>query len=275
MLNALTVDLEDWYQGLTSTGRRVDQWPILEDRVVANTERILELFSQAQVKATFFVLGYVADQFPSLIRRVAEQGHEIALHSYHHQYVYGLTPDQFRADVARGLKAVQDASCRQVIGYRAPMFSINGSSTWALEELCNLGFRYDSSVFPIRNFYYGIPDAPRHPYRPIKDSSFIEFPVATVRLLGFNWPIGGGFYVRTLPYVLIRSAIQYLNRQGQPAIMYFHPWELDREQHYDQVTLRERVTHYHGRAGLEKKLRKLLRDFNFVPLARLLDGVAS
>lgn len=275
MVNALTIDLEDWYQGLTSTSRRIDQWPRFENRVVENTERILEILGQASVKATFFVLGYVADQFPNLIQRVADDGHEIALHGYHHQHVYRLTLDQFCRDVALGMEAVQQASGKKVIGFRAPMFSINGSTNWALQELCAMGFRYDSSVFPIRNFYYGNPNAPRHPYRPLEGRAFMEFPLATVRIIGINWPVGGGFYVRTLPYQLIRAGIRHLNQEGQPAVMYVHPWELDLEQRYYQVTFRERITHYHGRTSLQNKLCRLIQDFDFAPLDKLLDSTAD
>lgn len=275
MVNALTIDLEDWYQGLTSTSRRIDQWPRFENRVVENTELILEILGQASVKATFFVLGYVADQFPNLIQRVADDGHEIALHGYHHQHVHRLTLDQFCRDVALGMEAVQQASGRKVIGFRAPMFSINGSTNWALQELCAMGFRYDSSVFPIRNFYYGNPNAPRHPYRPLEGRAFMEFPLATVRIIGINWPVGGGFYVRTLPYQLIRAGIRHLNQEGQPAVMYVHPWELDLEQRYYQVTFRERITHYHGRTSLQNKLCRLIQDFDFAPLDKLLDSTAD
>jgi polysaccharide deacetylase family protein (PEP-CTERM system associated) len=274
MVNALTIDLEDWYQGLTSTSRQIDQWPMFEDRVVENTERILDILGSASIKATFFVLGYVADRFPGLVRRVADNGHEIALHGYYHHHVHRLTLDQFRSDVVLGMDAVQQASGRKVIGFRAPMFSIKSSTKWALQELCAMGFRYDSSMFPIRNFYYGNPNAPRHPYRPLEDSSFMEFPLATVRLIGINWPVGGGFYVRTLPYRLIRAGIRQLNQEGKPAIIYLHPWELDQEQRYYQVTIRERITHYHGRASLQNKLCRLIQDFDFVPLNQLLDGTA-
>ena len=154
------------------------------------------------------------------------------------------------------------------------MFSIKGSATWAFQELRAMGFRYDSSVFPIRNFYYGNPEAPRHPYRPLEDSSFMEFPLATVRLIGINWPVAGGFYVRTLPYQLVRAGLRRLNREGQPAVIYAHPWELDQEQRYTQVTFRERITHYHGRASLQNKLCRLVQDFDFAPLNQLLDGTA-
>lgn len=273
MFNALTIDLEDWFQGLTSTSRQKDRWPTFENRVVANTEKLLRLLAQAEVKVTFFVLGYLAQQYPDLIKRVVGEGHEIALHSYDHRRVHQLTPEQFRQDVIDGLKALNTVCGNQILGYRAPMFSINSSSLWALEVLREMGFRYDSSIFPIRNLYYGIPNAPNYPYHPFEDSSFLEFPLATVKVLGINWPIGGGFYLRTLPYSIVRSGIRKLNRQGRPAILYLHPWELDLGQQYKHVTPRERITHYHGRASLERKLRGLLSEFKFTTLSTLMDSV--
>jgi polysaccharide deacetylase family protein (PEP-CTERM system associated) len=273
MQNALTIDLEDWYQGLTSTSRQYDRWPVFESRISANTDRLLEILSDAGVKATFFVLGYVADHLSGLVRKVADNGHEIALHSYAHERVNLLTPDQFREDLARGLDSVQRSSGKQVLGYRAPMFSINGASTWVLEELCGMGFRYDSSIFPIRNLYYGIPGALRFPYHPFEGDDFVEFPLSTVRFLRTTWPIAGGFYGRVLPYPVMRAGIRSLNEQGHPAVIYFHPWEFDAGQRFNQVTLRERITHYHGRSGLESKFKRLLQDFQFGPLSGLLENV--
>lgn len=275
MLNALTIDLEDWYQGLTSTSQRIDRWPGYEQRIVANTERLLALLSLAGVKATFFILGYIADHLPDLVQKVAADGHEIALHSYHHQRVHLMTPAQFRADVSRGLEAVQRSSGKIIQGYRAPMFSVNGSSTWVFNELSDLGFRYDSSVFPIHNFYYGIPGASRFPHHPIKNNPFMEFPLSTIRFLHLTWPIAGGFYGRVLPYAILRAGIHQLNHQGQPAIMYFHPWEFDVQQRYRQVTLRESITHYYGRPGLKRKLTRLLQDFEFGTLSNLLNNAVT
>jgi len=303
MLNALTVDLEDWYQGLTSTSQQVDRWPVFEDRVVASTERLLEILDRAGVKATFFVLGYVADEFPGLIRQVADEGHEIGLHGYHHRQVFRLSPEQFRAEVQRGRNAVERASGQPVSGFRAPMFSINRSSLWALEVLRDLGFRYDSSVFPTRNMLYGYPDAPRLPYRPFalgapmgpdtepegvppssiqgqpadgggaNSGDFIEFPLSTLRLLGVNWPLAGGFYFRLLPYSVFRWGLRRLNRGGIPAIIYLHPWELDPGHPRPNPTLRERFTHYYNLERTEAKLVDLLRDLRFGPLMGLLEGV--
>lgn len=274
MLNALTIDLEDWFQGLTSTGRHPDRWPSHQVRLTHNTHLLLDILAQAEVRATFFVLGYAADQHPQLIRQIADAGHEIGLHSYHHQKVSQLTAAQFRADLVRGRQAVEQASGQEVIGYRAPMFSINRSALWALQVLQEMGFRYDSSIFPTRNMLYGFPGAPCFPHHPFENGDFVEFPLSTVELLRVNWPMAGGFYLRALPYPIFKWSLRKLNRQGRPAIIYTHPWELDTDQPIFQVTPRERITHYFGRASLDGKLRRLVRDFQFVPLCQLLDSVS-
>lgn len=271
MQNAISIDLEDWYQGLTSTSQRVDDWPTYEDRVVDSTRRLLDLFDRAETKATFFVLGYVADKFPMLIRDVAEAGHEIGVHGYYHRQVSRLTPEAFREDVVRGRAAVESAGGRKTVGHRAPMFSINGSSLWALDVLHELGFRYDSSVFATKNMLYGYPDAPRFPYYPLNSADFVEFPLATVRVWGRNWPVAGGFYLRALPYPIFRRALQQINAEGKPAVIYLHPWDLDTGQPYPNPTLRERFTHYYNLRTTERKLKALLRDFEFGPLVDLLD----
>jgi polysaccharide deacetylase family protein (PEP-CTERM system associated) len=255
---------------------------------VENTQKLLDLLDCFGVRATFFVLGYVADQFPDLIRRVALAGHEIALHGYHHRRICQLSPDEFRADLLLGRAAVEAASGQRVTGFRAPMFSIDRSALWALDLLRDQGFEYDSSVFPTRNMLYGFPDAPRFPYRPfdrrragnsqaggdlrtsaIGDNEFVEFPLSTLRLLGINWPVAGGFYLRLVPYPLFRWALRRLNRSGHPAILYIHPWELDPGQPHPHPTPRERFTHYHNLRRTESKLAALLRDFRFGTLAML------
>jgi polysaccharide deacetylase family protein (PEP-CTERM system associated) len=270
-LNALTVDLEDWYQGLTSTGRQIDRWPSFEDRVVANTRRLLGVLSEGRVRATFFVLGYVAERFPDLVRRVADTGHEIALHGYLHRQVNRLTRDEFRIDTERGRSAVEQACGQKAVGYRAAMFSINGASLWALEQLHEMGFQYDSSVFPTRNMLYGYPDAPRFAYHPLGHAHFTEFPLSTVRALGVNWPVAGGFYLRALPYRLFRWALERINRSGKPGIIYLHPWDIDPGQPRPSPTVRERFTHYYNLGGTEHKLVQLLQDFRFGTLRDLLD----
>lgn len=271
VVNALTIDLEDWYQGLSSTSQQSDRWPGFEDRIVPNAQKILSILAEAKVKATFFTLGYVADQFPELVRAVADAGHEIALHGYYHRRVFQMTPDAFRAELLHGRSAVEKASGTSLAGYRAPMFSINRSSLWAFDVLQEQGFLYDSSVFPTRNMLYGFPDAPRQPYRPCQDSPFTEFPMSTVTMLGLTWPISGGFYLRSMPYALFRRAVARLNAQGQSLVLYLHPWELDLHQprlNLRLKTLRERFTHYWGRRTIEQKFRSLLKDFSF---SRMID----
>jgi polysaccharide deacetylase family protein (PEP-CTERM system associated) len=232
------------------------------------------LLASAGVKATFFVLGYVAEQFPGLIRTIADSGHEIGLHSYYHRKVTNLTPEQFRSDLTQGLAAVENASGKKIVGYRAPMFSINQSRFWALEILRDNGFLYDSSIFPIRNIYYGFPDAPRFPYNPFEGDSFVEFPMSTVRFLGINWPIAGGFYMRLYPYQLFKRGLKSINSEGQPAIIYLHPWDIDPDQPRPNPTLREQFTHYYNLHSAEEKLANLLQDFQFAPLCNLLDNFA-
>ncbi len=272
MINALTIDLEDWYHGLTSTSKQVEKWPTYEDRIVETTQHILSLLDEVNVHATFFVLGYVANQFPELIRQVADAGHEIGLHGYFHHQVFRLTPEQFRQEMIRGREAVEAASGQQIIGHRAPMFSINGSCLWALDILHEMGFLYDSSVFPTKNMLYGYPNAPRFSYQPLSHDNFVEYPLSTVRLAGINWPIAGGFYLRFFPHAFISWGIQRLNKQGQPAIIYLHPWELDPDHPRPNPTPRERFTHYHNLHRMEAKLKALLRKHQFAPMASLLEN---
>lgn len=273
-MNAFSVDLEDWFQGLTSTNPQVDKWESFESRVVPATQSLLDLLWSYQVQATFFVLGYVADQFPALVERIQADGHEIGTHGYHHRFVSRSTPDEFARDLERGIQAVERITGERPLGYRAPYFSINGGTAWVFDTLQAQGLRYDSSVFPVRSTLYGFPEAPRFPHS-LNGYSLMEFPLSTVRLGGVNWPIAGGFYLRTFPYSFIRWGISRLNRQGQPAILYMHPWELDLGQHYSQVTLRERITHYHGRRRLEGKLHRLFTDFRFGPLRALLAEITA
>ena len=276
--NVFTIDLEDWFHGLTSTNRQPEIWPGLESRVVQNTLRLLELLAEYGIKATFFVLGEVAASFPDLIQQIDAAGHEIGVHGFAHKKVHDLTPTEFAAELDRTLSLLQPLVNQEIIGHRAPYFSINENTLWAVNTLCERGFQYDSSFFPTRNMLYGYPKAPRFPHRIEKSEKtkpgdvdhLIEFPLSTVRFLGVTWPVAGGFYIRTLPYPVVHQAIKRLNHQGKPAIIYMHPWELDIHQSKPVATLRERITHYHGRKGLESKLRRLFTDFLFQPLGDLL-----
>lgn len=268
-VNAFTVDLEEWYQGLTATNPLIERWPTFESRVVPATERLLGILRAHEVTATFFVLGDVADRYPALVEGIHAEGHELGVHGYYHRFTSHLTPDDFMREVERSMRAVERITGQTPVGHRAPYFSIDRRTLWAFECLYAAGIRYDSSVFPTRNTLYGYPDAPRFPYR-LDEYALVEFPLSTVRVGPATVPIAGGFYLRALPYAVIRWGIRRINRQGQPAIMYVHPWELDLGQRYDRVTPRERLTHYYGRHRLEEKLHRLLSDFTFTSLGTIL-----
>src|SRR5262245_33265665 len=217
--NALTIDFEDWYQGLEIPHT---EWPGYEDRVVQAGRRLLDVLAEAGARATFFVLGYVAERHPEIIREIAEAGHEVGTHGYSHSFIYRQTPDLFRAEMTRAIQHLQDLTGRQVLGHRAAFFSITRESLWALDVLGDLGVRYDSSVFPVLNYRYGIEDAPRWPYRIDGENSLIEFPISTWKVLGRNLPIAGGAYFRILPYAFTRRAFRSLNDNGHPAVFYLH-----------------------------------------------------
>jgi polysaccharide deacetylase family protein (PEP-CTERM system associated) len=273
IVNAMTVDVEDYFHvsAFDSIVSRAG-WDGFDSRVVANTDRMLEVFDQAGVRATFFVLGWVADKCPALIRRIASAGHEVASHGYHHQLVYMLTPKQFREDVRAARIAIEDASGRAVLGFRAPSYSIIESSKWAIDVLIEEGHVYDSSVFPIHHHRYGIPDAPRHAHvmeRPL--GTLVEMPASTVRIAGVNLPIAGGGYFRLLPYEWARWGIGRVNRvEGKPVVFYLHPWELDPEQPRMNVGTTTRIRHYAGLRQTTRRLRRLLDDFRFDSVATVL-----
>ncbi|MEZ4866022.1 MAG: DUF3473 domain-containing protein [Caldilineaceae bacterium] len=268
MTNVFSVDLEDWFQGLTSTNPQVARWPTLESRVVQATERLLTILRTYRVQATFFVLGYVADQHPALIERICSEGHEIGVHGYYHRFVHHLTPDLFTQELEQAIAAIMRITGVQPVGHRAPYFSINARTPWAFGCLQAAGMAYDSSVFPTRSLLYGFPGAPRFPYR-IAEHDLVEFPISTLRLGRATLPMAGGFYLRALPYWVTRWAIRRLQQSGQPVILYSHPWELDTGQQYAAVTPRERITHYGGRRGLEAKLHRLFSDFAFTTMGAL------
>jgi len=264
-MNIFTVDLEDWFQGLTSTNPQIDRWPSFESRVVSVTQHLLGILRAHHVQATFFVLGHVADQHPGLIREICADGHELGVHGYYHRFVYRLTPTEFAQELEQSIASVERITGVRPRGHRAPYFSINATTPWAFAVMQQLGIQYDSSVFPTRNLLYGFPGAPRFPYQ-VEAHKLIEFPVSTLQIRNTTLPILGGFYTRVLPYFVTRWAIRRVQAQGQPAITYIHPWELDTGQRYNAVTARERVTHYHGRAGLEAKLHRLFSDFRFTTM---------
>lgn len=265
MLNALSVDIEDWFQvgAFETTIDRAD-WEKLAPRVERNTDAVLALFERAGVSATFFTLGWVADRHPQLIRRIVAAGHEIASHGWDHRRVFTMTPEQFRADIDRTRKLLEDTGGRPVIGYRAPSFSIDPRTPWAHRVLADQGYAYSSSVAPIRHDHYGWPDAPRFAFSPVAGSALIEVPVTTARLASRNLPTGGGFF-RLLPYHYSRWAYTRANREhARPAVLYFHPWDIDPGQpRVARAPLRSRLRHYTLLSAMEGKLERVLRDFHW------------
>ena len=272
MLNALTVDLEDWYQGLEIPRER---WGGYESRVVSAVRRLLALFAERDVRATFFALGDVAERQPDLVKEISDTGHEIGTHGESHEFVYRLNPELFRAEMNRMVGMLHELTGKTVLGHRAPFFSITKHSLWALDVLADVGFRYDSSIFPVRNYRYGIVDAPRWPYRveAAGGRSLLEFPISTWRVMGTNVPIAGGAYFRIYPYVFTRFALRSINRGGHPAVFYLHPWEVDPDHPRIPVPRRIAATHYFNLSATEGRLRRLLRDFRFAPMSEVL-GVA-
>lgn len=257
--NGLSVDVEDWFQvGAFETTIARSDWDGLEWRVEANTDRVLALFEAAGVQGTFFTLGWVAERHPRLIRRIAEAGHEVASHGWDHARVFTLTPDQFRADLARARAALEDAAGAAVNGYRAPSFSIDRRTPWAHAVLAEAGYRYSSSIAPIAHDHYGWPDAPRAPFRPLLDAGLIELPITIARVLGREVTAGGGFF-RLLPQGVTDRAIRAANGSGEAAMFYFHPWEIDPGQpRVHTAPLKSRLRHYARLGAMEGKLRTLL-----------------
>jgi len=274
MKNALTFDVEEYFHAEAFAGvLRPEQWPGLESRVVATTERILDILDREHVRATFFVLGWVAERHPSLVREIASLGHEIGCHGFGHRMIQHLTRSEFEQDVRRAKSALEDASGHAVIGYRAPTFSVMRETLWSLSVLYEAGFRYDSSIFPIVHDRYGIPDAPRFPHRlkTLNGGDLIEFPMSTVLMLGRRVPVGGGGYFRIMPYSLTRRALRRINaRDRQPAMVYLHPWELDPDQPRLPVGPLTRFRHLVNVGKTEARLVRLLGDFAFAPAAEVL-----
>lgn len=261
--NAMSVDVEDWFQVQAFAGIvRRDAWEGLERRVEANTDRVLERFAAAGVQATFFTLGWVAERHPALVRRIVAAGHELASHGHGHELVHAIGEAAFRADIRRARAALEDAGGVAVVGYRAPTFSINPRTPWAHAVLAEEGYRYSSSVFPVRHDLYGAPDAPRGPHRPRPDG-VVELPMTTVRVPGRNLPCAGGGWFRLFPYGLFRTGLRRVNEvERRPGIFYFHPWEVDPDQpRLDHAGRLSRFRHYTGLSTMLARVDRLLRDF--------------
>lgn len=271
--NGISVDVEDYFHAEAITrhiGR--DSWEQMESRVARNTRRVLELFSQHDVHATFFVLGWVAERFPQLIREIYSQGHEIGCHSFWHRPVCELTPAEFREDTRRAKDTIESAIGAKVVGYRAPSFSITKGGCWALEILGELGFKYDSSIFPIHHDSYGLPNHPRFlsHYGREGEWRLAELPISTWRLGFINLPFAGGGYLRILPLAYTHRLFRSVNvREHQPVIVYFHPWEIDPEQPKVNVAFRSRIRHYTNLNVMFGRIAQLLQSYQFRPLFEL------
>ena len=278
MRNALTVDLEDYYHVSAFRNQiQASQWTDQLSRVEHNTNRLLDWFDEAGFKATFFTLGWLAERHAHVVRRVAERGHEMACHSMRHRLVYEMTPQEFREDTRQAKDKLEQVSGCLVRGYRAPSFSITQQSLWALEILAELGFSYDSSIFPVKHPNYGMIEASRFPFRiPTPAGTIVEFPLPTLELGGRRAPLAGGAYLRILPYAYTRWGISHINnREARSVCVYMHPWEIDPEQPRMQGSWASRLRHYLGLYGAASKLRKLLRDFEFCPLHSLVEEWCS
>ncbi len=270
--NAMTVDVEDYFQvSAFEPHISKQQWDVLPHRVAANTNRILDLFAAHGVKATFFTLGWVAERYPELIKRIVAEGHELACHGYQHIRVTEQTPEQFRADVIKSKTILEDLGGVAVIGYRAASYSINTSNLWALDILQQLDFAYSSSIYPVQHDLYGIPDAPRFMYQPIAGQDFKEIPISTLRLGNKNRPCGGGGFFRLYPYAISKLAFQHLNqREQQACIFYCHPWEIDPEQpRQTGLSLKTRFRHYLNLNKMEQRITHLLNDFAWDTMANV------
>lgn len=263
--NALTVDVEEYFQ-VAAFERTIprDGWGAAESRVEFNTGRVLDLFTAHGYKATFFVLGWIAERHPTLVKRIVADGHELASHGYDHTRVHQLSVEQFRADVLRTKAILEDIGGVPVRGYRAPSYSINGKNLWALDVLAETGHVYSSSIYPVRHDLYGMPEAPRFPFR-FQPDGILEIPVTTVRLGNHNLPCGGGGYFRLLPYGAFRWMLKRVNeRDRQPALFYFHPWEVDPGQPRVQgAPLKSQFRHYLNLERMHHMLDQLLRDFRW------------
>jgi len=286
MLNALTIDVEDYFQVEAFASRiNYNEWDNYPCRIKQNTQKILDILDDYQIKATFFCLGWIAKRSPSLIKNIAQRGHEVASHGYAHQPVYKQSPDIFMQDIRKTKQILEDIIGQPVIGYRAPTYSITQKTLWALEILAEEGYKYDSSIFPIKHDLYGIPNAPRFPFnvhtckrsnvltcKRVNVQTFFEFPLTTLRILNINIPIAGGGYFRVFPYIFIKNALRHINlKEKQPFVFYLHPWELDPEQpRINHLPWRSRFRHYVNLRKTEGKFRKLLSDFRFSTVLKVL-----
>jgi polysaccharide deacetylase family protein (PEP-CTERM system associated) len=266
--NYLTIDVEDYYQVAAFENIvQSDSWASMEPRVEKNTSTILNILETYQVKATFFVVGWVAEKYPGIVRMIAKHGHEIGCHSFLHRKIYKMLPEEFREDTTRAKNILEDITGQRVLGYRAPSYSITCKSLWALDILAELGFKYDSSIFPIYHDNYGIPNAPRFEYK-LPEHDMMEYPISTALIFGKKIPVAGGGYFRLFPYWFTRMALQKINQyEKKPFIFYLHPWEVDPKQpRFNSASCLSKFRHYNNLSKTIERFKKLLSDFNFGPI---------
>jgi polysaccharide deacetylase family protein (PEP-CTERM system associated) len=263
--NALTIDVEDYFQ-VEAFFNVIDRkdWDGYDCRVEANVDRILELLAKAGARATFFTLGWVAERHPRVVRSIVGMGHELASHGSDHHRADGQTRAEFFSDVVRAKALLEDLGGCEVKGFRAPSFSVSRHNLWVMETLAQAGYSYSSSTYPVLHDNYGIPEGPRFPFHPLPNRDFLEVPITSVRLLGRNWPCGGGGYFRLLPYSLSAMALASVNREGKPCVFYFHPWEIDPGQpRISSAPLKSRLRHYLNLKKTQKRLTSLLQAFRW------------
>lgn len=269
--NAMTVDVEDYFQ-VSAFASHIPRssWGSISCRVERNIDQILALLAEDRVKATFFTLGWIAERYPEMIKRIVENGHELASHGWGHHRVSELGREGFREDILRSKAILEDTGGEPVLGYRAPSFSIGDHNQWALDILAEAGYRYSSSIYPIRHDHYGMPDAPRFAYYP-RDNGLLEVPITTLRMFQRNLPAGGGGYFRLWPYPVSRWFLKRLNHhEKRPAIFYFHPWEIDHQQPRQKgINIKTRFRHYHNLHRMEDRIRALIRDFKWDRVDRI------
>lgn len=263
--NAMTVDVEEYFHvSAFSNVVSRNQWASLQSRVERSVDTILELFEASHTRATFFMLTWVAVRHPKLVRRIADNGHEVASHGIHHQRVTELAPTEFRTDIRDSKKCLEDITGVPVKGYRAPSFSINHQTPWAHRILAEQGYRYSSSVYPVVHDHYGMPDAPKTPYRPLFDSEFLEVPITSASLRGRSVPAGGGGYFRLLPYSLFKRLLRSVEAEPRQLVFYFHPWELDPQQpRIPNASAKSRFRHYINLSRTKPRLARLLHEFDW------------
>jgi polysaccharide deacetylase family protein (PEP-CTERM system associated) len=271
--NAMTVDVEDYFHvSAFSDSIERKEWENHPLRVENNTQHLLDLFDDYDVKATFFVLGWVAERARKLVAEISSRGHEVASHGYSHQLVYNQPPEVFREETFRSKAILEDIVQAPVRGYRAASYSITNDSLWALDVLVEAGFDYDSSIFPVRHDRYGIPGSPEYPYRldTPAGNSIVEFPLSTAKVMNYRLPVAGGGYFRLYPYWLSRAGLRQINRKDKPFIFYLHPWEIDPDQPKIQASWFSRFRHYNNLDKCESRLRHLVTDFSFGTVASIL-----